>query len=172
LIAAYALIVYICLIAVANRFIFSSFTGEKFQGRFSEATEGMRGRMIQANREMESRLGSRIGGEEEPDELIEFGEIWRKRLQVIKTLDVERKKMNGHIRFIYYILVFGLIHAALELVYPLPVFEVQGIKVYPNTIGWGFALFAGVLLVMYQMSYRKLDKALREVEVDFGETPD
>lgn len=172
MIAAYALIVYICLIAVANRFIFSSFTGEKFQGRFSEATEGMRGRMIQTNREMESRLGSRIGRDEEPEELIEFGEIWRKRLQVIKTLDVERKKMNGHIRFIYYILVFGLIHAALELVYPLPVFEVQGIKVYPNTIGWGFALFAGVLLVLYQMSYRKLDKALREVEVDFGETPD
>lgn len=172
MIAAYALIVYICLIAVANRFIFSSFTGEKFQGRFSEATEGMRGRMIQANREIESRLGSRIGGEEEPDELIEFGEIWRKRLQVIKTLDVERKKMNGHIRFIYYILVFGLIHAALELVYPLPVFEARGVKVYPNTIGWGFALFAGVLLVMYQMSYRKLDKALREVEVDFGEAPD
>lgn len=172
MIAAYALIVYICLIAVANRFIFSSFTGEKFQGRFSEATEGMRGRMIQANREIESRLGSRIGGEEEPDELIEFGEIWRKRLQVIKTLDVERKKMNGHIRFIYYILVFGLIHAALEFVYPLPVFEAQGIKVYPNTIGWGFALFAGVLLVIYQMSYRKLDKALREVEVDLGETPD
>lgn len=172
MIAAYALIVYICLIAVTNRFIFSSFTGEKFQGRFSEATEGMRERMIQANREMEGRLGSRIGGEEEPDELIEFGEIWRKRLQVIKTLDAERKKMNGHIRFIYYILVFGLIHAALELVYPLPVFEAWGVKVYPNAIGWGFALFAGVLLVLYQMSYRKLDKALREVEVDFGETPD
>jgi hypothetical protein len=67
LIAAYVLIVYICLIAVANRFIFSSFTGEKFQGRFSEATEGMREHMIQANREMESRLGSQIGGEEEPD---------------------------------------------------------------------------------------------------------
>ena len=172
MIAAYALIVYICLIAVANRFIFTSFTGEKFQGRFSEATEGMREHMIQANREIESRLGSQIGGEEEPDELIEFGEIWRKRLQVIKTLDAERKKMNGHIKFIYYILVFGLIHATLELVYPLLVFEAQGFKVYPNTIGWGFALFAGVLLVMYQMSYRKLDKALREVEVDFGETPD
>lgn len=170
MIAAYALIVYICLIAVTNRFIFSSFTGEKFQGRFSEATEGMRERMIQANREMEGRLGSWICGEEEPDDLIEFGEIWRKRLQVIKTLDAERKKMNGHIRFIYYILVFGLIHAALELVYPLPVFEAQGVKVYPNTIGWGFALFAGVLLILHQMSYRKLDKALREVE--FGETPD
>lgn len=172
MIAAYALIVYICLTAVANRFIFSSFTGEKFQGRFSEATEGMRERMIQANREMESRLGSRIGGDEEPEELIEFGEIWRKRLKAIKTLDAERKKMNGHIRFIYYILVFGLIHAALELVYPLPVFEAQGVKVYPNTIGWGFALFAGVLLVLYQMSYRKLDKALRGVEADLGEAPD
>jgi len=80
--------------------------------------------------------------------------------------------MNGHIRFIYYILVFGLIHAALELVYPLPVFEAQGVKVYPNTIGWGFALFAGVLLVLYQMSYRKLDKALRGVEADLGEAPD
>lgn len=172
MIAAYALIVYICLIAVTNRFIFSSFTGEKFHGRFSEATEGMRERMIQANREMEGRLGSRIGGDEEPEELIEFGEIWRKRLQVIKTLDAERKKMNGHIRFIYYILVFGLIHAALELVYPLPVFEAQGIKVYPNTIGWGFALLAGVLLILYQMSYRKLDKALREVEAELGEAPD
>ena len=171
MIAAYALIVYICSVAVANRFIFRSFTGEKFQGRFSEATEGMRGRMIQANREMESRLGSQIGGEE-PEELIEFGEIWRKRLQVIKTLDAERRKMNGHIRFVYYILVFGLIHAALELIYPLPVFEAQGVKVYPNTIGWGFALFAGVLLILYQMSYRKLDRALREVEAEFGEAPD
>ncbi len=171
MIAAYALIVYICSVAVANRFIFRSFTGEKFQGRFSEATEGMRGRMIQANREMESRLGSQIGGEE-PEELIEFGEIWRKRLQVIKTLDAERRKMNGHIRFVYYILVFGLIHAALELIYPLPVFEAQGVKVYPNTIGWGFALFAGVLLILYQVSYRKLDMALREVEAEFGEAPD
>ncbi len=171
MIAVYALIVYICSVAVANRFIFRSFTGEKFQGRFSEATEGMRGRMIQANREMESRLGSQIGGEE-PEELIEFGEIWRKRLQVIKTLDAERRKMNGHIRFVYYILVFGLIHAALELIYPLPVFEAQGVKVYPNTIGWGFALFAGVLLILYQVSYRKLDMALREVEAEFGEAPD
>lgn len=171
MIAAYALIVYICSVAVANRFIFRSFTGEKFQGRFSEATEGMRGRMIQANREMESRLGSQIGGEE-PEELIEFGEIWRKRLQVIKTLDAERRKMNGHIRFVYYILVFGLIHAALELIYPLPIFEAHGVKVYPNTIGWGFALFAGVLLILYQMSYRKLDRALREVEAEFGEAPD
>ena len=171
MIAAYALIVYICLIAVANRFIFTSFTGEKFQGRFSEATEGMREHMIQANREIESRLGSQIGGEEEPDELIEFGEIWRKRLQVIKTLDTERNKMNGHIKFVYYILVFGLIHAALELVHPLPVFEAQGVKVYPHTMGWGFALFAGALLILYQMSYRNLDKALRGVEAELGEAP-
>jgi len=172
LIAAYALIVYICLTAVANRFIFSSFTGDKFQGRFSEATEGMRERMIQANMEMEGRLDGQMDGDEEPDELIEFGEIWRKRLQVIKTLDAERKKMNGHIRFVYYILVFGLIHAALDLVYPLPVFEAQGVEVYPHTIGWGFALFAGVLLILYQMSYRNLNKALREVEAELGEAPD
>ncbi len=172
MIAAYALIVYICLTAVANRFIFRSFTGEKFQARFSEATEGMRERMIQANREMESRLGGRIGGDEEPEELIEFGEIWRKRLQVIKTLDAERRKMNGHVRFIYYILVFGLIHAALELVYPLPVFEAQGVKVYPSTIGWGFSLFAGGLLILYQLSYRKLDRALGGVDADLGEAPD
>jgi len=110
--------------------------------------------------------------DEEPDELIEFGEIWRKRLQVIKTLDAERKKMNGHIRFVYYILVFGLIHAALELVYPLPVFEAQGVEVYPRTLGWGFALFAGVLLILYQMSYRNLNKALKEVEAELGKAPD
>jgi hypothetical protein len=128
--------------------------------------------MIQANREMEGRLGSQIDRNEEPEELIEFGEIWRKRLQVIKTLDAERKKMNGHIRFVYYILVFGLIHAALGLVYPLPVFEAQGVKVYPNTIGWGFALFAGVLLILYQMSFRKLATALREVEADLDGAPD
>jgi hypothetical protein len=169
LIAAYALIIYICLTAVAIRFIFSSFTGDKFQGRFSEATEGMRERMIQANTEMGGRLGSQMDGDEE--ELIEFGEIWRKRLQVIKTLDAERKKMNGHIRFVYYILVFGLIHAALELVYPLSFFEAQGVEVYPHTLGWGFALFAGVLLILYQMSYRNLNKALREAEAELGEAP-
>lgn len=172
MIAAYVLIVYICLVAVANRFIFSSFTGEKFQNRFREATEGMRERMMQADREMESRLGSQIGGDEDPEELIEFGEIWRKRLQVIKTLDAERRKMNGHVRFIYYILGFGLIHAALELVHPLPVFEANGVEAYASTIGWGFALFAGVLLILYQMSYHKLDKALSEVEAELGEAPD
>ena len=44
------------MIAVGNRFIFNSFTGEKFQGRFREATEGMKTRMIQANREMEGKV--------------------------------------------------------------------------------------------------------------------
>jgi len=171
LIAAYALIVYICLTAVGNRLIFSSFTGEKFQERVNIATEGMRQRMIQANREMEARLGSRIGGEE-PEELLEFGEIWRKRLQVINTLKAERERMNGHIRFIYYILGFGLIHAALGLLHPLPIFEAQGVKVYPVTLGWGFALFAGVLLILYQLSFRRLDRALREVEADLGEAAD
>ena len=171
MIAAYALIAYICLTAVGNRLIFGSFTGEKFQERVNTATEGMRHRMIQANKEMEARLGSRIGGEE-PEELIEFGDIWRKRLQVINTLNAEREKMNGHIRFIYYILVFGLIHAALGLLHPLPIFEAQGVKVYPVTIGWGFALFAGVLLILYQLSFRKLDRALREVEADLGEAAD
>ncbi len=171
MIAAYALIVYICLTAVGNRLIFGSFTGEGYQKRVNIATEGMRQRMIQANKEMEARLGSRIGGEE-PEELIEFGEIWRKRLQVINTLNAERERMNGHIRFIYYILGFGLIHAALGLVHPLPIFEAQGVNVYPVTIGWGFALFAGVLLILYQLSFRKLDRALREVEADLGEEPD
>ena len=172
MIAAYALIAYICLTAVGNRLIFGSFTGEKFQERVNVATKGMRQRMIQANREMESRLGSRIEGDEEPEELIEFGEIWRKRLQVMKTLNAERERMNGHIRFVYYILGFGLIHAALGLVHPLPIFEAQGVKVYPVTIGWGFALFAGVLLILYQLSFRKLDRALREVEAELGEAPD
>jgi hypothetical protein len=172
LIAAYALIAYICLTAVGNRLIFGSFTGEKFQERINAATEGMRQRMIQANSEIEERLRNRIEGDEEPEELIEFGEIWRKRLQVINTLNAEREKMNGHIRFVYYILVFGLIHAALGLVHPLPIFETQGVKVYPVTIGWGFALFAGVLLILYQLSFRKLDWALREAEVDLDEAPD
>ena len=171
MIAAYALIAYICLTAVGNRLIFGSFTGEKFQERVNIATEGMRQRMIQANREMEARLGSRIG-DEEPEELLEFGEIWRKRLQVINTLKAERERMNGYIRFIYYILGFGLIHAALGLLHPLPIFETQGVKVYPVTIGWGFALFAGVLLILYQLSFRKLDRALREVEADLGEAAD
>ena len=165
------MIFYICLVAVANRHFFRYFTEESYQDRFRIAAEGMRERMFHANKEMEARLGSRIGGGEEPEELIEFGEIWRKRLQVIKTLDAERDKMNGHIRFVYYIIVFGLIHAALELVHPLPVFEAQGFKVYPHTLGWGFALFAGALLILYQRSFHMLDKALREAEAELGEAP-
>ena len=171
MIATYALIFYICLVAVANRHFFRYFTEESYQGRFRIAAEGMKERMFHANKEMEARLGSRIGGGEEPEELIEFGEIWRKRLQVIKTLDAERDKMNGHIRFVYYILVFGLIHAILELVHPLPIFEAQGVKVYPHTLGWGFALFAGALLILYQRSFHMLDKALSEAEAELGEAP-
>ena len=168
MIAAYALIVTICVIALANYFIFRSFYGEGFQNRFKEATERLRQRMIEANMEMERKMKERLAEGHEPDELIEFGEIWRKRLLVMKTLDAERETMDGHIKFINYVLFFSLLHAAINFVHPLPIMIVFGFQVYPHTLGWAFTFFAAVLLILYQMSYRKLDLSLRDVESEIG----
>lgn len=172
MLAVNALIFIICMIALSNYYIFRSFYGDRFQVRFTEATEGLRRRMIEANEEMALRLGDKMVDGEEPEELIEFGEIWRRRLQVIKTLDMEKGRMDGHIRFIYYMLVFGLVHAAFEMVYPQPLIEVMGVKVYPSTIGWVFTLFAAVLLVLYQLFYRRLELSLRDAEAEAGGAPD
>ncbi|MBN2336247.1 hypothetical protein JXL21_11860 [Candidatus Bathyarchaeota archaeon] len=162
------MIVTICVIALANYFIFGSFYGDGFQDRFKEATEGLRQRMIEANMEMQRKMQERLAEGHEPDELVEFGEIWRKRLQVIKTLDAEREKMDGHIKFVNYVLVFGLMHAAIDFVHPLPIMIVAGFQVYPHTLGWAFTFFAAILLILYQMSYRRLDLSLRDVESEIG----
>jgi hypothetical protein len=161
---ASALMITTVLVALTNQYVFRSFYGAEFRGRFTEAKRSLRERMLQANMEMEERLRGRIGAGEEPEELVQFGELWRKRLAVLNTLNTERERMDGHIRFIYYMLLFGLMHAALHFVYPGTLVELAGFSVEPATIGWGFTLFASALLIMYHVFYRRLDVSLRETE--------
>jgi len=161
---AYALIITTVLVALANQYVFMSFYGAEFRDRFTEAKRSLRERMLQANREMEEKLRSSIESGEEPAELVQFGELWRKRLAVLNTLNAERERMDGHIRFIYYMLIFGLMHAALHFVYPETLVELPWFNVKPATIGWGFILFASALLALYHVFYRRLDLSLRETE--------
>jgi hypothetical protein len=120
--------------------------------------------MLKANREIEEKFRGSIEAGEEPTEVIQFGDLWRKRLAVLNTLNAEREKMDGHIMFIYYMLIFGLLNAFLYFVYPKALAVAAGLSVTAATIGWGFTLFASALLILYQMSFRRLDLSLRETE--------
>jgi hypothetical protein len=127
--------------------------------------------MLRANREMEERFKGSIEAGEEPAEVIKFGELWRKRLAVLNTLNAEREKMDGHITFIYYMLIFGLLNAFLYFVYPEALAAAAGLRVTAATIGWCFTLFAAALLILYQASFRRLDMSLRDTERGLAETP-
>ena len=164
MIDAYALTITTVLVALANHYVFRSFYGAEFRGRFTTAREGLRERMLRANREMEVRLRDRVESGEEPEELIQFGELWKKRIAVLNTLNAERMRMDGHVRFIYYLLIFGLVHAAMHFLYPVALLEVAGFGIKPAMVGWVFTLFASVLLAIYNMSYRRLDASLKETE--------
>jgi hypothetical protein len=168
---AYVLMITTVLIALANNYIFRSFYGAEFRDRFVEAKRNLRERMLQANREMEVKLGDSIESGEEPEELLQFGELWRKRLAVLNTLNAERERMDGHIRFIYVMLIFGLMHAALHFIYPEALVELAGFSVRPVTIGWGFTIFALALLILYNVFYRRLDMSLKEMEKGLLSSP-
>ena len=160
----YALPATIMLVGLTNHAVFRSFYGEEFRGRFARAQAGLRERMLQANREMEERHRASIAAGEEPRELVEFGELWRKRLAVLNTLNAERKRMDGHVVFIYYMLMLGLLNSFLYFVYPGALAEVVGLTVTAATIGWGFILFTSALLVLYQLFYRRLAASLGATE--------
>ncbi|MCW4051374.1 MAG: hypothetical protein NWE89_16755 [Candidatus Bathyarchaeota archaeon] len=166
MIAAFALIITICLIALANYFIFLRFYGEPFVNRFTKAQEAFRERMIQANQEMEQRLKDKLEEGEEPTELIEFGEIWRKRVSIIKTLNSERARLDEHIRFLYFMLIFSLMHAALYIMFQRPFGVILGYEVSALTTGWGFTLLASSLLILYQIFFWQLELSLRKLEAD------
>jgi len=161
---AYALPATIVLMGLANHVVFRSFYGEDFRGRFARAQGGLRERMLRANSEMEERHRASIEAGEEPRELVEFGELWRKRLAVLNTLNAERERMDGHVVFIYYMLMLGLLNSFLFFVYPGALTDVAGVTVTAATIGWGFILFTSALLVLYQLSYRRLAASLGETE--------
>jgi len=168
---AYALMITTLLVALANNYIFRAFYGAEFRDRFTEAKRRLKERMLEANREMEERLRVSIDSGEEPEELVQFGELWRKRLAVLNTLNAEREKMDGHVRFVYFMLIFGLMHAALHFVYPGTLIVLAGFNVKPVTIGWGFTLFASALLILYHIFYRRLDLSLRETEMGLMNPP-
>ena len=167
----YALPATIILVGLVNHYIFQSFYGKEFRGRFAKAQGELRERMLQANREMEEKFRGSIQAGEEPAEVIQFGDLWRKRLAVLNTLNAEREKMDGHISFIYYMLIFGLLNAFLYFIYPQALAAAAGLSVTAATIGWCFTLFASALLILYQASFRRLDLSLRETERSLAKTP-
>ena len=168
---AYALPAALVLVGLTNHAVFRSFYGKEFRGRFARAQAGLKERMIQANREMEERFRGSIEAGEEPAEVIQFGELWRKRLAVLNTLNAERERMDGHVVFIYYMLIFGLLNSFLYFIYPQTLAAAAGLSVTAATIGWGFTLFTSAMLILYQVSFKRLDMSLRETERNLVETP-
>jgi len=168
---AYALPAALVLVGLTNHAVFRSFYGKEFRGRFARAQAGLKERMLQANREMEERFRGSIEAGEEPTEVIQFGELWRKRLAVLNTLNAERERMDGHVVFIYYMLIFGLLNSFLYFIYPQALAAAAGLSVTAATIGWGFTLFTFAMLILYQVSFRRLDMSLRETERSLVETP-
>jgi len=168
---AYLLPATIVLVGLTNHAVFRSFYGAEFRGRFAKAQAGLRERMLQTNKEMEEKHRASIAAGEEPQELVEFGELWRKRLAVLNTLNAELKRMDGHVVFIYYMLMLGLLNSFLFFVYPGALAEVAGLTVTAATIGWAFTFFTSGMLVMYQLSYRRLAASLKKTEASLQAPP-
>jgi hypothetical protein len=120
---------------------------------------------------MEEKHRSSIEAGEEPRELVEFGELWRKRLAVMNTLNAELKRMDGHVVFIYYMLMLGLLNSFLFFVYPGALAEVAGLTVTAATVGWAFTFFTSGMLVLYQFSYRRLAASLGKAEASLQVPP-
>jgi len=168
---AYALPAALVLVGLTNHAVFRSFYGKEFRGRFARAQAGLKERMLQANREMEERFRGSIEAGEEPTEVIQFGELWRKRLAVLNTLNAERERMDGHVVFIYYMLMLGLLNSFLFFVYPGALAEVAGLTVTAATVGWAFTFFTSGMLVLYQFSYRRLAASLGKAEASLQAPP-
>jgi hypothetical protein len=167
----YALPATIVLVGLTNHALFRSFYGKEFRGRFSRAQASIREMMLQSNKEMEEKHKSSIEVGEEPRELVEFGELWRKRLAVMNTLNAELKRMDGHVVFIYYMLMLGLLNSFLFFVYPGALAEVAGLTVTAATVGWAFTFFTSGMLVLYQFSYRRLAASLGKAEASLQVPP-
>ena len=160
LIQVYALIATVCFVCLLNYYTFHSFYTE-FDERFRSTMEGVKQRMMEANREMEELFKDMIMKGEEPKDLVEFGEAWRDRLQVLHELEEERDNMNGHIMFLYYLLVFGLVFAVFDLLNPGPIMILLNRAIHLHFFGWIFTILAGVLLVLNYRVYLKLIESLK-----------
>lgn len=159
LIQVYVLIATVCVVCLLNYYMFCSFYTE-FDKRFRSTMEEVKRRMIEANMEMEELFKDMILKGEEPKELVEFGEAWRDRLQALHGLEGERDKMNGHIMFLYYLLVFGLVFAVFGLLNPGPIMILLDRAIHLHFFGWIFTILAGVLLVLNYRWYLKLVESL------------
>ena len=161
LMQVYALIATVCVVCLLNYFMFRSFFTE-FEERYRTTIEIVKQRMIEANTKMEALLKERILDGEEPHELVEFGEVWRNKLQALHGLEEERNKMNGHIMFQYYLLVFGLVFAVYDLLNPWPIMTLLGNDVHLHFLGWIFTMIAGVFLILNRRAYIKLINTLKK----------
>lgn len=161
LMQVYALMATVCFVSLLNYFMFRSFYNE-FDTRFKFTIDAVKEKMMRANKEMEELLKERIMDGEEPHELVEFGKVWRKKLQVLHGMEEERNAMNGHIMFQYYLLVFGLAFAVYDLLNPWPVMMLFGKSVHLYFLGWIFTLFGVVFIIMNRRTYLKLIDTLKE----------
>ena len=161
LIQVYALITTVCVVCLLNYYMFRSFYTE-FDDRFRSTLEVVKQRMMEANGEMEAQLRDRVIEGEEPQNLLDFGKAWREKLQKLRELEEEKEGMNGHIVFLYYLLVFSLVFAVFNLLNPGPVIQIFGTAIHLCFFGWVFTVMAGVLLILNQRAYLKLNSSLKE----------
>ena len=163
MIQIYALIATVCVVCLLNYYTFRSFY-TTFDERFRSTMEEVKQKMMEANREMEELLKNRIVNGDEPCELLEFGAAWRVRLQALHKLEEEREKMSGHIMFLYYLLVFGLVFAVFDLLNPEPVMVLLNRSIHIHFFGWIFTILAGVILVLNYGGYCKLAESLKATQ--------
>ena len=123
-------------------------------------------RMIEANSEMEKLFKNRIIDGEEPIELVEFGEVWRNKLNILHGLENKRNKMNGHIMFQYYLLIFSIFFVLYDFMYPGPVMILHDNAIHLYLCGWILTLIAVMFLILNYRRYHDLDKALKENKKD------
>ena len=145
------------LMATNTACIYSYVTSNRIEKNLDSTKEANKKQMLLANNDMSDRL--RVLKENSKLEFLnEFGKYWRIKLQEIKSLESLKLNINKDFESLCPLFFFGLYFAFIDLLYPLRIFTIVNVSIYPSHIGWLFIMVAIVLQSINQFGYRGLHR--------------
>lgn len=151
---------YILLAAVNVACITSYKITERTRIKIDADLKKNRLEMVQANKAMEFKLKSNNHGVFRQRALNEFEDYWRDKLQKGKALE-SKKKLNDK-EFISLCILFipSLLLSFIDILFSEPLFDLIGLTIYPNHIGWAFLTIPCTMLAFneFKQNHGKEDE--------------
>lgn len=165
----YALILFSVIVAVLHAYFFSSLYGKRFERQFMIVKSGLQEIMVDQDADFAESIKDKLEEDSEPPELIEFGEEWKRKLEEIERLDDRRKKMSGHVRFAFWLVILTVIWAVMGIMNPNPILEAAGQQIYNTSVSWGILFATLIFMIYFLILFRELEVTVRLYEADIEE---